>query len=182
LNRRGRRERRGETRALSLSFFALTAISAVYVYGRKVAAMTKSTATVEADFIFDEFEDRNSPLNRATSAVIGAAIEVHRHLGAGFLESSYENALAHEMELRGIQFRRQVPVAVMYKGKAVGESRLDFLVEGILVVEIKAVDAFAPIHSAQLISYLKATGYKLGLLINFTVRVLKDGIKRIALR
>ena len=114
-------------------------------------------------------------------AVIGAAIEVHRVLGPGFLESVYEEALCVELELRGIPYSRQHVVAVNYKGRAVGEGRLDLLVGGELVVEIKAVDALAPIHSAQDISYLKATGHELGLLMNFNVPILKDAIKRIVL-
>ena len=113
--------------------------------------------------------------------VIGAAIEVHRHLGPGYLERVYEEALAVELGLRGIPFERQRSFALDYKGHAVGEGRLDLLVDGCLAVELKAVDALAPIHKAQLISYLKATGLHLGLLINFSVPVLKQGIKRVVL-
>jgi GxxExxY protein len=112
---------------------------------------------------------------------IGAAIEVHRSLGPGFLESVYEEALAIELGLQNIPFARQVTIAVPYKGHIVGESRVDILVANALVVELKAVDLLAPIHSAQLISYLKATGHRLGLLINFNVPILKEGIKRLAL-
>jgi GxxExxY protein len=113
--------------------------------------------------------------------VIGAALEVHRSLGPGFLESVYEEALCIELGLREIAFQRQVPVAVEYKGHAVGEGRLDLLVAGRLVVELKAVESILPVHQAQVISYLKATGHQLGLLINFNVPVLKSGIKRIIL-
>ncbi len=102
-------------------------------------------------------------------------------LGPGYLESVYEEALAIELGLRGIGFRRQVPVTVSYKGREVGTARLDFLVEEILVVELKAVDDLAPIHLAQVLSYLKATSLPLALLINFNVPVLRDGIKRIIL-
>lgn len=123
----------------------------------------------------------DSKLDELARAVIGAAIEVHRTLGPGFLESVYEEALAVELDLRGIEFRRQVPVAVNYKGRAVGEARLDFLVEDGLIVELKAVDELAPIHQAQVISYLKASGRRLALLINFNVPVLRGGIKRIVL-
>lgn len=123
----------------------------------------------------------DSKLDQFAHAVIGAAFEVHRVLGPGFLESVYEEALAVELDLRGIEFRRQVPVAVGYKGRAVGEARLDCLVENLLIVELKAVDELAPIHQAQVISYLKATGHHLALLINFNVPVLRDGIKRIVL-
>lgn len=120
-------------------------------------------------------------LDQTAHAVIGAAIEVHRMLGPGYLESVYEEALAIELGLRGIGFRRQVPVTVSYKGREVGTARLDFLVEEILVVELKAVDDLAPIHLAQVLSYLKATSLPLALLINFNVPVLRDGIKRIIL-
>ena len=117
----------------------------------------------------------------ATNKVIGAAIEVHRQLGPGYLESVYEEALAVELTLRNIPFARQVVFALDYKGHKVGEGRMDFLADGCLVVELKAVEAFAPVHTAQAISYLKATKHRLALLINFNVPVLKDGIKRVAL-
>ena len=120
-------------------------------------------------------------LDRLAHAVIGAAIEVHRHLGPGFLEAVYEEALCVELSSRQIPFVRQAPVAVRYKGHAVGESRLDVLVANALVIELKAVVAIAPVHVAQVMSYLKATGHKLGLLINFNVPFLKSGIKRIIL-
>ena len=117
----------------------------------------------------------------AANKVIGATIEVHRQLGPGYLESVYEEALAVELTLRGIPFARQVVFALDYKGHKVGEGRMDYLVDGCLVVELKAVEAFAPIHTAQAISYLKATKHRLALLISFNVSILKDGIKRIAL-
>ena len=120
-------------------------------------------------------------LDRLAREVIGAAIEVHRILGPGFLESMYEEALCVELKLRGIPFQRQVPVPVSYKGVAIGQSRLDLLVREKLIVEIKTVEALAPIHTAQAISYLKATGHQLAILINFNAAVLKDGIKRIVL-
>ncbi len=108
-------------------------------------------------------------------------MEVHTILGAGFLESTYEQALAVELTLRGIPFNRQWPVALSYKDHPVGEARLDFLVGGKLIVELKAVDSIHPIHNAQVLNYLKATGLTLGLLINFNVEHLKDSIKRIVL-
>jgi GxxExxY protein len=111
--------------------------------------------------------------------VIGAAIEVHRILGPGFLESVYEEALAIEFDLRGIPYQRQKPIVLIYKEKSVGDSRLDFLVGGELVVELKAVEAVHPIHPAKVINYLKMTGLELGLIVNFHVIQLKDGIKRI---
>lgn len=113
--------------------------------------------------------------------VIGAAIEVHRALGPGYIESVYEKALVYEINLNNIPCERQVKVAVTYKGHPVGEGRLDLLVVKILPVELKAVEAFAPIHQAQLLSYLKMTGLQLGLLINFNVPLLKQGIKRVIL-
>jgi GxxExxY protein len=123
----------------------------------------------------------NSPeeTNRVTEAVIGAAIEVHKTLGPGFLESIYEEALCVELTLRGVRFTRQAPVAVDYKGHRIGENRLDLLVEDNVVVELKAVDALAPVHTAQMISYLKASGCRIGLLINFNVKRLTDGVRRI---
>lgn len=120
-------------------------------------------------------------LDQLANQAIGAAIEVHRILGAGFLESVYERALAIELSERGIPFERQKPVELEYKGQIVGEAKLDFLVGRQLILELKAVDALHPIHHAQVINYLKATGYQLGLLINFNVGQLKSGIKRIIL-
>ena len=120
-------------------------------------------------------------VDRLAHAVIGAAVDVHRHLGPGLLESVYEEALCVELRLRGIPFARQVAVDMSYKGHPVGEARLDLPVGGALIVELKAVDTLNAIHQAQLISYLRATNKRLGLLINFNVFRLKDGIKRIAL-
>ena len=117
----------------------------------------------------------------AANKVIGAAIEVHRHLGPGYLESVYEEALTVELALRGIPFARQGVFGLDYKGHVIGEGRLDLLVDDCLIVELKAVESLAPIHTAQCISYLKANQRRLALLINFNVPVLKDGIKRIAL-
>jgi GxxExxY protein len=125
------------------------------------------------------FVEPDRELDALASAVIGAAIEVHRATGPGLDEASYENALAIEFRLRGIPFARQVIVTVAYKNENIGERRLDFLVNGQLILEIKAVEQLAPIHKAQVNTYLKITGFKLGLLINFNVPILKDGIKRI---
>ncbi|MEO1288067.1 MAG: GxxExxY protein [Chloroflexota bacterium] len=113
--------------------------------------------------------------------VIGAAIEVHRQLGLGFLESVYEDALCIELGLRDIPHERQYPVHVLYKGHAVGEGRIDILVDGCLIIELKAVEKLSPVHKAQVISYIKATQLELGLLINFNESVLKAGIKRVIL-
>jgi len=115
-------------------------------------------------------------------AVIGAALEVHRVLGPGYIESVYEKALQIELEMRGIPFSPQQVVTVDYKGQQIGEGRLDLLVDNSLVVELKAVEALLPVHSMQLHSYLKATGHKLGLLINFNVPLLRDGTKRVILK
>lgn len=119
-------------------------------------------------------------LDQLAHSVIGAAIEVHRQLGPGFLESIYEEAMSVELNLRQINHVCQAPIQVSYKGHSVGEGRLDILVDEALVVELKSVDALVNIHQAQLMSYLKTTGHSLGLLINFNVPVLRDGIKRIA--
>ncbi|AFZ31326.1 hypothetical protein Glo7428_2825 [Gloeocapsa sp. PCC 7428] len=120
-------------------------------------------------------------VSQLTGALIGAAIEVHRLLGPGFLETVYEEALCVELRLRKIPFTRQPVVAVRYKGEQVGEGRLDLLISNTLIVELKAVEKLAPIHEAQVLSYLKMTGYPLALLINFNVPLLKNGIKRIIL-
>lgn len=120
-------------------------------------------------------------LNELTRAVIGAAIEVHRALGPGFLESVYEEALCMELYERAIPFQRQPEIAVRYKGREVGTGRADLIVREAVIVELKAVEALAPIHTAQLLSYLRVTGHPLGLLINFNVPVLRDGVRRIAL-
>ncbi len=120
-------------------------------------------------------------IDEMAHAVIGAAIEVHRVLGPGYLESVYEEALAMELKLRGIAFERQKPLAVDYKGKVVGEGRTDLFIDKCLVVELKTVETLYPIHTAQVLSYLKTLRLPLGILINFNVPILKEGIKRIVL-
>jgi GxxExxY protein len=115
------------------------------------------------------------------NAIIGAALEVHRILGPGFLEAVYTEAMAVELAFRGIRFEQQRPVGLRYKGQPVGEGRLDFLIDDGLVLELKAVDKLLPIHHAQVLSYLKSTGCQLGLLINFNERLLRDGIRRVVL-
>jgi GxxExxY protein len=120
-------------------------------------------------------------LDKTTSAVIGAAMEVHRILGPGFLETVYEEAMAVEFRLRGILFERQKSIDVSYKGHPIGEGRPDFLVEKNLIVELKAAEKLLPIHQAQLLSYLKAARCRIGLLINFHERLLKDGVRRVVL-
>jgi GxxExxY protein len=120
-------------------------------------------------------------LDELARQVIGAAIEVHRELGPGYLESLYEEALCVELEWRGISFVQQPIIGVTYKGRGVGRGRLDLLVANILLVELKAVETILPIHKAQVISYLKSTKLHLGLLINFNVPLLRDGLHRIIL-
>jgi GxxExxY protein len=120
-------------------------------------------------------------VDRIARRTIGAALEVHRVLGPGFLEVMYEEALCVELNLREISFVRQTQIPICYKGQQIGEGRLDLLVADCLIVELKAVEALAPIHTAQVLSYLRATGQSLGLLINFNVPMLRQGIKRIAL-
>ena len=125
-------------------------------------------------------KEPSADADRCAYNVIGAAIEVHKALGAGFPEDLYETALAAELEIRGIAHARQVPVEVRYKGRPVGSFRLDLLVEDILVVELKSVSAIATVHVAQTIAYLKATSLHLGVILNFNVGALRDqGIRRV---
>lgn len=117
-----------------------------------------------------------------TEQIIGGAIEVHKHWGPGLYEEIYERSLCQELRLRGVTFESQVKLPLLYKGERVGnELRLDLIVQGKVIVELKAVKALEPIHEAQLLTYMKLTGCKVGLLINFTVPVLKQGIKRMVL-
>lgn len=119
-------------------------------------------------------------VNAITGEVIGAAIEVHKALGPGLLESAYEECLCRELELRRIPYERQKALPVEYKGAKLDCGyRLDIVVEEALIIELKACEELKPIHEAQLLTYLKLTGIKVGLLINFNVPVLKEGIKRL---
>ena len=112
--------------------------------------------------------------------VIGAAIEVHRILGPGLLESVYEGALCRELSLRGMRFGRQQKLPVLYKGELLDcELKIDLIIEGGLIVEVKVVEKILPIHRAQLLTYLRVYGVPVGLLINFDVTVLRDGIRRV---
>jgi GxxExxY protein len=117
-------------------------------------------------------------LNRLTERIIGCAIEVHRNLGPGLLEAIYESALCIEMELAGLAYERQKPIQVMYKGHALGEHRLDIVVEDAVILELKSVERFDRVFEAQILSYLRMTELPIGLLINFNTRLLKDGIHR----
>ena len=112
-------------------------------------------------------------------AIVGAVIEVHRHLGPGQLESNYERALAKELATRAIPFQRQVAIDSLYKGERIGEFVVDVIVNDQIILELKAVERLHPSHTAQLVSYLRATGLRLGLLINFNEAVAWKGIKRV---
>jgi len=121
-------------------------------------------------------------VNRISGAVVDAAMRVHSVLGSGLLESAYEACLAHELRSRGLQVMTQVGLPVVYEGIRLDLGyRIDLLVEDAVIVEVKAIEALAPIHEAQLLSYLKLSGRRVGLLINFNVLHLKDGIKRMIL-
>lgn len=118
--------------------------------------------------------------DEASREIIGAAIEVHKQLGPGLLESVYEDCIEHEFILRQMPYERQKQLPILYKGTHVGDGlRVDFLVGGLVVVELKAVEALKPLHTAQLITYLKLTGCKLGLILNFNVSIMRDGIRRV---
>jgi GxxExxY protein len=134
---------------------------------------------------FDEFRARHGEiepeLDALTERIIGACIEVHKWLGPGLTELLYQEALCHEFDLRGIRYEKQVKVPVVYKGKPIGETRIDVLVEGSVIVELKACDALNAVHRAQLICYLRLKNLELGLLVNFNVAILKDGLKRVIL-
>jgi GxxExxY protein len=114
-----------------------------------------------------------------THRVIGAAIEVHRHLGPGLLEAAYEECLCFELQAAGIDYRRQQPLPVLYKGHRLDcHYKLDLVIAGSLLLEIKAVDRIHPVHEAQILTYLRLSGLALALLLNFNSAVLKDGIRR----
>jgi len=121
------------------------------------------------------------PEDAITERIIKCAIEVHRQLGPGLLESVYEEALAIECELDGLHVTRQMKIPVQYKGRVIGEYRLDLLIEDLVIVEIKSVERYDPVFAAQILTYLKITGKKVGLLINFNSRLVKDGIRRFIL-
>lgn len=122
----------------------------------------------------------NMESDSLTRAIIGAAIEVHKSLGSGLLESIYEEALCYEFELRGVKYQRQVSVDVVYKGKIIKGQRIDIIVEGEVILELKSLSRMHEVVMAQILSYLKATGLKRGLIINFGEKRLVDGIKRVS--
>ena len=125
----------------------------------------------------EEAQKQDDPLTRK---IIGAAIEVHRRLGPGLLESTYETCLSYELHLAGLKFQRQIPVPVVYRDIKLDTGyRIDMIVEDEVILEIKSVAHLLPVHEAQLLSYLKHNGGGRGLLINFNVKLLKNGIKRL---
>ena len=118
-------------------------------------------------------------INELTEKIIGCAIEVHRHLGPGLLESAYEECLAYELNMKGLNSIRQVSVPVVYKTNQLDCGyRIDILVENTVIIELKSIEALAPIHEAQILTYMKFANKEIGLLINFNVTLLKNGIKR----
>lgn len=123
---------------------------------------------------------RHHVADELTQKIIGAAIEVHKSLGPGLLESIYEEALCYEFELRGIRFRRQVSIDVVYKQKVIKGQRIDIIVEEEVIIELKSVAKIHEVVLAQILSYLKATGLKRGLIINFAEKRLVDGVKRVS--
>jgi GxxExxY protein len=119
-------------------------------------------------------------INKTTEAIIGAAIEVHRHLGPGLLESAYEECLCEELSIRKVPFKRQIVLPVTYKSKKLDIGyRIDLLVNNEVVVELKTVESILPIHEAQTLTYMRLGGWQVGLILNFNVTILKNGIKRL---
>jgi GxxExxY protein len=129
--------------------------------------------------VIGDEETKDDPL---TGEIIGAAIEVHKALGPGLLESAYERCLARELELRGLRVERQVEIGLEYKGERLDcVYRMDLVVEGGVLIEIKAVEKLLPIHDAQVLTYLRLTGLRKALLLNFNTPYLRGGIKRLVL-
>jgi len=120
-------------------------------------------------------------INQLTERIIGCAIEVHKALGPGLLESMYEEALCIELADASLSYQRQVTIPAFYKGRQIGEYRIDLLIEDTVIVELKSVERFDPIFEAQVLTYLRVTGKKIGLLINFNSRLLTSGVKRYVL-
>ncbi|NMC14946.1 MAG: GxxExxY protein [Chloroflexi bacterium] len=119
-------------------------------------------------------------INKITEEIIKSTIEVHRNLGPGLLESAYEECLCYELELHSLPYKRQIPLPLIYKGIQLDCGyRLDLVVDNMVIVEIKAVEKILPIHEAQLITYLKLSNYHIGLLLNFNVPLMKQGIRRL---
>lgn len=145
--------------------------------------LKKKRSSQEGEHAIELTEDREDlDINELTGKVIGCAIEVHRVLGPGLLESAYEQCLARELDLAAVPFKLQWPLGVQYKGTRLDCGyRVDLLVEDRLIVELKAVEQVTGLHEAQLLTYMKLAGVKVGLLINFNVQMLKQGIKRFVL-
>ena len=117
---------------------------------------------------------------KLTKEIIGAAIEIHRHLGPGLLESAYEECLCHELQFRGLSFERQKPLLLEYRGiKLDCDYQIDIVVENKVILELKCVDSITPVHEAQLLTYLRLSGRKIGLILNFHVSLMRDGVKRL---
>jgi GxxExxY protein len=130
----------------------------------------------------DRADTRNLDNDRLTERVIGFAIEVHRQLGPGLLESAYEECLCYELQQDGLAFRRQVPLPVIYKAIRLDCGyRIDLVIEETVILELKTVERLIPVHEAQLLTYLKLSGMRIGLLLNFNSATLKDGIRRMVL-
>jgi len=121
-------------------------------------------------------------VNHLTERIIGLAIEVHRHLGPGFMEAAYERALCMELQAHGLSFRRQAGLPVIYKGATVARHRPDLVVEQCVVVEVKAVERLARVHTAQMIAYLRIAKLEVGLIMNFNAATLREGIRRVVLQ
>jgi GxxExxY protein len=138
---------------------------------------------VEPSADFAQEDGKTGRFEDGSEEIIGAWFEVHRHLGPGLLESAYEECLCHELLLRGLPFERQRPVPLRYKAVVLDCGyKLDLVVQGSIIVELKAVERVLPIHHAQLLTHLKVTGIQTGLLINFNVAVLKQGLRRFTVR
>ena len=142
----------------------------------KVNSYSKNSVNSVVRISIKEF-----PMKEVTERIIACALEVHSTLGPGLLESVYEEALAHEFTLRGVSYEKQKEINLKFKGKEIGKHRIDFLVENGVVLELKAVESMHKIFEAQILTYLRATNKRVGLLINFNVERLKDGIKRLIL-
>ena len=117
-------------------------------------------------------------LNSLSERIIGCAIEAHRELGPGLFESVYEQALAIELNVAGLRYHRQICQPALYKGHLLGKYRIDFIVEDSVIIEVKSVERFDPVHAAQVLTYLRLTGLKVGLLLNFNSKLLTDGLRR----
>jgi GxxExxY protein len=143
--------------------------------------MEASHRGTESQSKTDMEENRNVATDPLTEKIIACAIEVHRRIGPGLLESVYESAMAIELEFAGIKFQRQVIVPIQYRDRLIGEHRVDLIVEHAVVVELKSVERFDPVFEAQILTYLRLTNLKTGLLINFNSRLVRDGIRRFVL-